>query len=537
MRIFNTDGTEIIRGRLGTTINYDTVFPCLEEDVKDDGSICLEWMRRARLYFKFKEMQDDIRCYNIYWMSLSPDIAPTDCFDWSPEGGHWYGGGQTADGKWPLEKGKHKLSAFVTGKVSSHNWGNVLKRYFINSIGSAIIIDDKVPLYTALEETENGNSFCLQAKHDSFAYVNHITPLPHLNYSICTSSNMTRLHSFMSEKSLWDGLKQADIDIINSLLSEPIWEISTATKDELTEGTVYNYTEDVIALGFFKQGHVLVNEFWQNQIGDFTLDVERFPTLVEIVDVLHRRGFRIVFSIQPFISTESVNFAESVRSRLLVSERFSDRGIPALTRYKSLLSAGLLDVTNNRSVPWLLSKLTDLQNIYKIDAFYLDLGIAYHIPHYYHCEKPITNPDMYKSLFVTSLQAKLSLLGVSSAVERPRAPIFVSLPQFESSWEGLQKVIPTILTYGIIGYPFLIPGAVGGDIDVIDSWSSYNSSTESDLMLPDKELYMRWLQLATFLPVIRFTHLPSKYGDSKVLEMTKILTVLRQKTVSLFSIR
>lgn len=51
--------------------------------------------------------------------------------------------------------------------------------------------------------------------------------------------------------------------------------------------------------------------------------------------------------------------------------------------------------------------------------------------------------------------------------------------------------------------------------------------------LPDKELYMRWLQLATFLPVIRYSHLPSEYKtDETILEQAKILTTLRIETVS-----
>lgn len=532
IRIFNTDGIEIINGRLGTTIDYDTVYPCLDDHIKDDGSICLEWMDRARLYLNFYTMQTDVRCYKIHWISLSSDVSPTDCYNWNPENGHWYGGGQTADGQWPLEKGAYSFSPFVTGKIGKHKWGNVLKRYFINSRGASIIIDKEVPLYLSLEENEAGKSFCLQAKHDSFSYVNHIQQFPHLYYSICTSTNMTRLHSHMSEKSLWDGLKEEDINVINSLLSEPLWQITTGPNEELTEGTVSNYTEDVIALGFLKQGHVLVNEFWQNQIGDYNLDLDRFPTLEETVNILHRRGFRIVLSIQPFVSTESVNFAECVKQRLLIAERHSDRRIPALTRYKSVLSAGVLDVTNNRSVPWLVEKLTKIQNTYKIDAFYLDLGIAYNMPHYYQCEKPLINPDQYKSLLINSLQGAISIVGVSSAVERPRAPIFVSLPQFESSWKGLQSVIPTVLTYGIIGYPFLIPGAVGGDVQPPGTLASINVTTGQEILLPDKQLYLRWLQLATFLPVIRFSQLPSKYGDEKMLEKAKILTVLRQKTVS-----
>lgn len=296
-------------------------------------------------------------------------------------------------------------------------------------------------------------------------------------------------------------------------------------------GTVSNYTENVISLGFLKQGHVLINEFWQKNIGDFTVDENRFPTLEETIDIMHRRGFRIVFSIQPFISTESINFAEAVKKRLLISERQSDRRIPALTRYKSLFSAGVLDVTNNRSTPWLHEKLKAVMGKYKFDAYYVDFGTAYDMPHYYQCERMLENPDQYKTIFINNFQT-LDLFGVNSAIKRPRAPTFVSLPLFESTWDGLRQVIPTILTYGLIGYQFLIPGAVGGDFE--RNVKFINISTSKDITLPDKELYVRWLQLATFLPVIRFRHLPNKYGDEKVLEMAKILTSLRQKTVRKF---
>jgi hypothetical protein len=94
-----------------------------------------------------------------------------------------------------------------------------------------------------------------------------------------------------------------------------------------------------------------------------------------------------------------------------------------------------------------------------------------------------------------------------------------------------------------MGYPFVMPGAVGGDYRESEgseagvtrnatNKSSESGGTSTHLPLPDKELYVRWLQLATFLPVIRYTHLPSKYGDERVLEMAKVLTALRLKIVS-----
>lgn len=240
MRIHNADGAEIIHSRLGVSLNYDKVFPCLPEDDRDDGSTCLEWMDRARMYLDHYSLYDDMKCYNVEWFALSDSVSPKDCFDLS--NAHWYGGGQTADPAWPLEKTSQNMSPFITGRIEKHKWGNVLKRYFINSKGAAIIIEDSNPLYISVNES-NSKELCLMAKYDDFAYVNRVTPHAHLNYSICTTphSNITKVHSYLTEKALWDGLKQSDIGIIHSLLTEPLWEITAASKAEFTEGTIFQY--------------------------------------------------------------------------------------------------------------------------------------------------------------------------------------------------------------------------------------------------------------------------------------------------------
>lgn len=291
--------------------------------------------------------------------------------------------------------------------------------------------------------------------------------------------------------------------------------------------TISNFTDEFSHFeAIFKHGHVLINEFWQSEIGDFEVDIDRFPTLDKTIKKLSRRGFRVVFSIQPFISTESFNFRETVTKRLLISERASDRRIPAITRYKTLESAGVLDITNNRTVPWLVEKLKKVMTKYNINAYCLDLGIAYNMPHYYQCEKSLINPDTYKTYFTNSLQGSVSLFGVSSAIQRPRSPSFVMLPQFEASWEGMRRVIPTVLTYGIIGFPFLIPGAVGGDYETIKKFNPNVNETQNEY-----ELYVRWLQMATFLPVIRYNRIPSPYDDKKLLDLVKKYVSLRSTKV------
>ncbi|XP_035447443.2 myogenesis-regulating glycosidase isoform X2 [Spodoptera frugiperda] len=547
IRIYNKDDVEILRASLAVNIQGKMkAYPCLPEHRRKDGSECLEWLHTLRFYLKSLPHDpgvDNTTCYSVHWKALRSDVYPNDCFDWGATKVHWFGGGLSSNLTWPLESGSLDYTPFITGDMQKNQWGNVLTRYFINSKGAAIIVDDETPLHVSVNK--GGKHICLKAMYHEFAYPNKLTEFPEMKYNICTSEDMASLHSSIHSHRrapLWDGLKPADMQTLESLISEPVWQIAPRFKEELQAETISKYTEDVINLGFLKQGHVLINEHWQNAIGDLSVDTSRFQTLNTTVDKLHRRGFKVAFTIQPFISTESKNFAECVQKRLLISERNSDRRIPALTRFKSLASAGVLDITNNRSVPWFLEKLQAVIDEYHIDSFFFDLGTAYDMPHYFRCEHLLTNPDQYKKIFTKTFEKMFNIIGVSSAVSLPRPPIFVSLPPFESTWEALKLVIPTMLTYGVNGFPFIMPGAVGGDIywpgseQFLPSSKGMvditNSTQENGIELPDKELYMRWLQMATFLPVMKFTHLPSKYNDERVLEVAKNLTALRQRMVT-----
>lgn len=520
----------IVSKYIGKNIHSGKPFHCLDKPTIN-GSFCLEWDSIARLYMSY-EQKGAADCYVVRWQSLDINHYPEDCYDFTAAKGHWYGGGITKANEWPFDEATFEFTPFITGDANSQQFGNALKRYFISSAGVSIQIDDRAPLYINMNAKKSPHQFCMKAMNDNFAFVNRLTDRPELNYKICIASNMKVLHQELTQQNLWDGLTEVDIQIVHSILEEPVWQISAANIGQLSESSIYNYTEDVIALGFLRLGHVLINEFWQKEIGDFALDVERFPTLENTVNILQRRGFKVVFTIQPFISTNSANFAKSVSKKYLIYERLSERTIPALTRYKGSPSSGVLDVTNNASIPWLVNQLHQILNTYKINSFYVDYGTAYNMPHYYQCSKSLINPDQYKSIFTASIVEQLPIFGVSGAVTVPKPPAFLGLPPVNSSWEGLQSIITTALSYGVIGFPFILPGPVGGDYQLppdVTTILSYQSLSQPPL--PEPELFIRWLQLATFLPSIRYSHLPSEYKSNMVTEVAKELTSIRQKTV------
>lgn len=74
----------------------------------------------------------------------------------------------------------------------------------------------------------------------------------------------------------------------------------------------------------------------------------------------------------------------------------------------------------------------------------------------------------------------------------------------------------------------MIPGAVGGDYSSTEDEISRLNGTSTDLEY--QELYIRWLQLSAFLPVIKYNRLPSTYENDKVLFDT--LARLRYDKVS-----
>jgi alpha-glucosidase (family GH31 glycosyl hydrolase) len=206
------------------------------------------------------------------------------------------------------------------------------------------------------------------------------------------------------------------------------------------------------------------------------------------------------------------------------------KNVPALTQYKNWTSVAVVDATKSTACYWFEKKVSALVEKYKLDALFVDVGTADDLPQFYEFFKPLSSADYYKDLILKSLRPIQSVrtIGVSSAVKLPKLPTFVSLSPTESSWEGLQSVIPNVLTMGVAGYPFLIPGAIGGDFFPSSTSNvSYRTSSKGSFRVPDRELYIRWMELVHFLPVVQYSYLPSDY-DAKVVEIATTMHNVRK---------
>lgn len=78
-----------------------------------------------------------------------------------------------------------------------------------------------------------------------------------------------------------------------------------------------------------------------------------------------------------------------------------------------------------------------------------------------------------------------------------------------------------MLQLSVVGYPFVNPGAVGGVGKFKDKQAGNLEEDELEISDEEKEdrleLYIRWWQLNTFLPMLHFIKPPTAFPKEKVI--------------------
>ena len=67
----------------------------------------------------------------------------------------------------------------------------------------------------------------------------------------------------------------------------------------------------------------------------------------------------------------------------------------------------------------------------------------------------------------------------------------------DSVWgaeNGLESLIPHLITASLLGYHYILPDMVGGNA---------NEECFGCTYIPEEELYIRWIELTAFMPAIQ----------------------------------
>lgn len=473
-----------------------------------------EWINTARLLIQ--RDSDLNQCVQITWSPGESGLRSfQDCYN--TEDQKFYGGSELYNQQWPLNKASIPMQPFLPrdfdqasarkeGKVL---YGPVLERLWISSNGIAIIVDDSTPLHISFNENQT-NLICL--KSDLQGYPGGTLDL---KYKLCMGENIQKLHQYVMGKIF--KLPRSIPD--ERMIKEPIWSTWVMYGTKVMQSDVLTFA-DRIAQYNFPCSQIEIDDKYSCTYGDFDFDKDKFPNATDMISTLHFKGFRVTMWVYPFTNTDSPSFLKYMGDWV----RGPDPEIPGLVSWWNGI-AGALDTTNEKAVKNYINRLKTFQSKYNIDGFKFDAGSLSYVPVGYSLyNKTLNNPSVYSSKFAEAAAEFGSLVEARVGYRTQELPIFIRILDRASHWGydiGLKSVIPSVMMLGILGYPYVLPDMIGGN------GPSFNTSTDFKGK-PEKELYIRWVQMNTFLPAMQFSYVPWMY-DNETLTIVKQCIDLRAK--------
>ena len=235
------------------------------------------------------------------------------------------------------------------------------------------------------------------------------------------------------------------------------------------------------------------------------------------------QGFRVTTWVTPFINLNSLNYKEGKSLGYFVSEK---EGSPAVIRWWRGRGSPI-DFTNKEAVEWYKNILKKVKSSYGVDSFKFDAGETTYLPKsgLQFAASPKANPGDYTTAYAkTAFDIGGSISEMRSSWKTQGISFYMRIMDKGSTWDyarGFKTVIPTALTFSVIGYPFVLPDMIGGNAYVV----APNSTG-----LPDRELYIRWIELGAFLPCMQFSVSPWQYDD-QVTEIARKYVALHRTVV------
>lgn len=300
------------------------------------------------------------------------------------------------------------------------------------------------------------------------------------------------------------------------LITAPQYNLWIELMYNPTQKAVLAYANNVLK-NELPAGVLMIDDNWSKYYGEFDFDKEKFPNAKNMVANLHKKGFKVMVWICPFISPDSKEFRELADKRFLLLNRgkndtatWSNKELqPLIINWWNGYSA-CLDLTNPGAVKWLKDKLNFLQTTYGIDGFKLDAGDAV----FY------SSPDLvsYKKESAKEQCRRWAEVGLDYKLNEYRAmwkmagqPLVERLRDKSHTWEALQSLIPNTIAQQLDGYTFTCPDMIGGG--------------EFTSFLPGKvineDLIVRSAQCHALMPMMQFSAAPWRILDSAHLNAVK----------------
>ncbi|MBA3532981.1 MAG: glycoside hydrolase [Ardenticatenales bacterium] len=421
-------------------------------------------------------------------------------------GGHWYGGAELVRQHWPLETLRWEMAPYIVTDNGPTGLGNVLHPMWTTSSGAAIAVDPLLAIDVGLNAPYEvppprewpmgiGNSspilFPLVDTEGEGDGRLRLRGQGELNYNLLIRDNPAG-----AQQSFLDTLAKPHRTPPAIMFEAPIWTTWARYKMSINQKWVLQFADEIVAHDF-PHSLMEIDDKWSSGYGELEFDPVKFPNPKAMVARLHELGFLVTLWVMPFAVEGTAAFEEGRQRGYWVK---NSAGEPGFFRWWQGQGVAL-DVTNEEAVEWYLARLRSLQARYSIDGFKFDAGEPCFLPENFRTALPIT-PNEYTTLWVERIAAQFPLLEVRSAYCNQHLPIVVREWDRYSTWgldNGLQSIVTSALTLGVLGYPFILPDMIGGN--------GYGEHR------PNKELMIRWAQANALMPAMQFSIAPWDFDE------------------------
>ncbi len=276
------------------------------------------------------------------------------------------------------------------------------------------------------------------------------------------------------------------------------------------------YAQGIVDNGF-PPGVLMIDDNWQRYYGNFDFRSEKFPDPQQMVDQLHRMGFKVMVWICPYVSPDSPEYRELKTKEYLIKNQ---QGRPAIFQWWNGQSA-CYDLTNPSAAAHFVSVLKDMQQKYGIDGFKFDAGDpeAYSVPGLVSYKKDALSVDHTEAWMKIGLEFPVNeyragwKMGGEALVGR--------LGDKHYSWEAVQSLIPQMVAAGLMGYAYTCPDMIGG--------GQYRSFINMDATKFDQSLIVRSAQVHALMPMMQFSVAPWRILNKENLAIVRNMALLHQQ--------
>ncbi|XP_022824737.1 uncharacterized family 31 glucosidase KIAA1161-like [Spodoptera litura] len=429
-----------------------------------------------------------------------------DCIDFGTK--HWYAGPMQVDQVYPIETA---TQVYRPSYIQETDNGAIMERYWLNSAGEYVIVHDKIPLFVDYKNILN-NHICFGAQLAGPYSTNR--PRTILAYDIWFLSDVKAAHKHAIANYLGKPSGTPDFQMVQ----HPIWSTWAQYSREINETKLLDFAQQIRDNGF-NNSQFEIDDQWETCYGSLVVNEEKFPDFRQTVQDLKALGYRVTIWAHPFINRNCDPwFSEAVDKGFFVL----DESLSTNTSWwnNNGTNAGYIDFTNPKAADWYYDRLKDVLDTYGIESVKFDAGEASFAP-----EIAIQTGDIeFQPHHLVQQYAKVcatfgNMVEVRAGFRTQDLPIYVRMVDRDSIWglnNGLATVITTTFQMNLNGYPFVLPDMIGGN--------GYNLDHEQ-ADLPTKELFIRWVQANTFLPVMQYSFAPWNF-DNETVQISKKYTDL-----------